>query len=167
MPRARSGLPRPCRAGERGRRWALAGPRRRKIISVSRGRSRASGAARLCAIAALLLYPLLAALHFACDEAHLSGGHHLAIAKPDPGAGQAPAHVHGPGHSHGPSEPGAHRFCDFCVLAGAMLLAPAASISRPEPAVAQALGGFGDQLDANRNRPRDGNPARAPPRPPM
>lgn len=135
-------------------------------MPLKRGRSQVLAVARLCAIAGLLLYPLLAALHFAFDEAHLSGGHHPAIAIPDPRGGDVHAHVHGPGHSHGPPDQADHRFCDFCVLASVMLVASAASISHPEPAVALATPRSGDQLNGRRSRPKEGNPARAPPRRP-
>jgi hypothetical protein len=137
------------------------------FMSLTRGRSRISSVARLCVMAGLLLYPFLAGLHFAFVEAHLSGGHYPAVAMPSAAAGEAQAHAHGPGHAHGPSDQVDHRFCDFCVLAGVVLPAWGASISHPEPAVARALRESGDQLDGSRNRPNDGNPARAPPRPLM
>jgi hypothetical protein len=136
---------------------------RETFMSLTRGRSRISSVARLCAVAGLLLYPFLAGLHFAFDEAHLSGGHHPAIAMSDAAAGEAQAHVQGPGHLHGPSDQVDHRFCDFCVLASVVLPASAASISHPDRALALALRWSGDQLYGNRNRPKDGNPARAPP----
>jgi hypothetical protein len=136
-------------------------------MSLTRGRSRISSVARLCVMAGLLLYPFLAGLHFAFDETHLSGGHHPAIAMPDAAAGEAQAQVHGPGHAHGPSDRVDHRFCDFCVLASVVLPASAASISHPEAAVARSLRWSGDQVVGSRNRPNDGNPARAPPRPLM
>jgi hypothetical protein len=135
-------------------------------MSLTRGRSRIPSVARLCVVAGLLLYPFLAGLHFAFDEAHLSGGHHPAIAMPDAAAGEAQAHVHGPGHAHGPSDRVDHRFCDFCVLASVVLPASAAFISHPEPAVALALRWPGDQLEGSRNPPKVGNPARASPRHP-
>lgn len=116
---------------------------------------------RRCAAAGALLFPLLAALHLAGDDAHLASGHLRSLGDPTPAA--VHAHVHGSGHGHDQSDRGNLEFCDFCVLAGASLLATAEHVSHGQRNHAAAVRPSGAQWDGYSARLRRGNPVRAPP----
>lgn len=119
---------------------------------------------RLCALAGVLLYPFLAALHSATDEAHLFGPHDPKLATPSSVATSEPLHQGDHEHPHAPAERRDHQLCAFCILAGATLLTAGEHIPVPYVLGTSSTACPGAQCVGASERLNIGHPVRAPPR---
>ena len=119
---------------------------------------------RLCALAGVLLYPFLAALHSATDEAHLFGAHHpkLVMSASVVTSGTLPQSDHE--HSHAPGDRRDHQLCNFCILAGVTLLTATEHVPAPYVIGPSTSGCSGRQCVGISDRLNIGHPVRAPPR---
>jgi hypothetical protein len=119
---------------------------------------------RLCALTGVLLYPFLAALHSATDEAHLLGPHHPQLATPGSAAASEPLHLGDHKQGHAPAERHGDQLCAFCTLAGVTLLAAAEHVAVPSVTGTSTRGCSGAQYVGAHERLNIGHPVRAPPR---